>query len=258
MLASAAEDEALFLSGGVAYQMFFSLIPLVALIVGVVAFVYGSDRAQGDLIQVLRSVYPSATAQELRIARELVDGRAVSLSFGVIGTVLSAGAVYGAMDTALALILGGGRKRSFLRGHASAFASVGAVAAIAVASFALSYGAQFAEDALTAAGLSRVSVVMIAVGSPALGLALGFLFFYAIYRSVPRRQVAAPTAATAALVSAVLWELAKVAFGFFTRALGIFAAYGPIAFAAGLLTWVYLTAVIILLGAELIKVRTAK
>ena len=48
------------------------------------------------------------------------------------------------------------------------------------------------------------------------------------------------------------------AFGFFTRALGIFAAYGPIAFAAGLLTWVYLTAVIILLGAELIKVRTAK
>ncbi len=258
MVASAGEDEWLFLAGGVAYQMFFSLIPLVALIVGVAAFVYGPDRAQGEFIEVLRNVYPSATAQELRIARELVDGRAVSLSFGIIGTVLSAGAVYGALDTALSLILGGGRKRSFLRGHASAFASVAAVASIAVASFALSYGAQAAQDALTAAGLSRLALVMIAVGSPALGMALGFLFFYAIYRSVPRDPVAARTAATAALVSAVLWEIAKVAFGFFTRALGIFAAYGPIAFAAGLLTWVYLTAVIILLGAELMKVRAAK
>jgi membrane protein len=238
--------------------MFFSLIPLVALIVGVVAFVYGPDRAQTELVQVLRSVYPSATAQELRVARELVEGRAVSLSFGVIGTVLSAGAVYGALDTAVALILGGGRKRSFLRGHASAFASVAAVATVAVASFALSYGAQAAQDALTAAGLSRLALVIIAVGSPALGLALGVLFFYAIYSSIPRRRVPARTAATAALVSAVLWEIAKVAFGFFTRALGIFAAYGPIAFAAGLLTWVYLTAVIILLGAELIKVRTAR
>ena len=258
MVASAGEDEWLFLAGGVAYQMFFSLIPLVALIVGVAAFVYGPDRAQSEFIEVLRNVYPSATAQELRIARELVDGRAVSLSLGIIGTLLSAGAVYGALDTALSLILGGGRKRSFLRGHASAFASVAAVAAIAVASFALSYGAQAAQDALTAAGLSRLARVFIAVGSPALGLALGFLFFYAIYRSVPRRAVDARTAGTAALVSAVLWEIAKVAFGFFTRALGIFAAYGPIAFAAGLLTWVYLTAVIILLGAELMKVRTAK
>lgn len=248
----------MFLAGGVAYQMFFSLIPLTALIVGVVAFVYGSDRAQAELVEVLRNVYPSATAQELRIARELVDGRALSLSLGAIGTLLSASAVYGAADTALSLILGGGRKRSFLRGHASAFASVAAISAIAVASFALSYGAQAAQDLLTAAGLSRLARVLIAIGSPAIGLALGFVFFYAIYRSVPRRLVAARTAATAALMSAVLWEVAKVAFGFFTLALGIFAAYGPIAFAAGLLTWVYLTAVIILLGAELIKVRTAK
>ena len=53
----------------------------------------------------------------------------------------------------------------------------------------------------------------------------------------------------------MLWEVAKVAFTFFTRALGTFTAYGPLAFAAGLLTWVYLTAVIILVGAEVLKAR---
>ncbi len=63
----------------------------------------------------------------------------------------------------------------------------------------------------------------------------------------------AGTARRAALVSAVLWEAAKVAFGFLTRGLGVFQAYGPLAFAAGLLVWIYVTAAIILIGAEVIK-----
>ena len=47
------------------------------------------------------------------------------------------------------------------------------------------------------------------------------------------------------------------AFASLQRALGTFAAYGPLAFAAGLLTWIYLTAVIILMGAEVMKTRGA-
>ena len=45
----------------------------------------------------------------------------------------------------------------------------------------------------------------------------------------------------------------KLAFAVLTRALGTFAAYGALAFAAGLLTWIYVTAAIILIGAEFIK-----
>jgi len=61
----------------------------------------------------------------------------------------------------------------------------------------------------------------------------------------------------AALVSAVLWEVAKIAFGSLTRGLGIFEAYGALAFAAGLLTWIYVTAAIILIGTEVVKTQDA-
>ena len=209
-------------------------------------------------MQLLRDVYPSATAQELRIARELVDGRAVSLGFGVIGTVFAAGAIFGSIDSALAFVLGVTRRRSFLRGRVDAFAFVAAITLVAVLSFTLSYGAQTAQEGLAAAGLPRLGRLVIAVGSPLLGLGAGWLFFYFIYRYVPRVRVPVRTARTAALVSAVLWEVAKVAFAFFTRAVGIFSAYGPIAFAAGLLTWVYLTAVIILVGAEILKIKVVR
>lgn len=222
---------------------------------GALAFVYGPDRAQRELVQILRDVYPSATAQEVRIARDLVGGRAISLGVGVVGTLFAAGAIFGAIDTALAFVLGMTRRRSFIRGRLAGLAFVASITLLAIASFALSYGAQAAQGALTAAGLTRVSRVVIGVGSPLLGLVAGWIFFYVIYRYVPRVAVPVRTARTAALVSAVLWEFAKVAFAYYTRVVGAFSAYGPIAFAAGLLTWVYLTAVIILLGAELLKIK---
>jgi membrane protein len=93
--------------------------------------------------------------------------------------------------------------------------------------------------------------------SPLVGLLFGFWFFYLVFRFAPRRAVRRRDARRGALVSAVLWEIAKVAFGFLTRGLGIFQAYGALAFAAGLLTWIYVTAVIILIGAEVVKTRDA-
>jgi membrane protein len=256
VIVSFGGDECLFLAGGVAYQLFFALIPLLALVVGVLGFVYGTDRAQSELVQLFRQIYPSATQQEVRIARELVDGRALSLGIGVVGTILAISAVHSSVDLALAAVLRGGRKRSFARGYVDALAFVGGIALLAVLSFALSYGAQAAQGALASAGLGQTARTVIGIGSPLLGLAAGYVFFALIYRYVPRTAVGLRTARLAALVSAVLWEIAKVAFGFFTRALGTFNAYGPLAFAFGLLAWVYLTAVIILVGAEVIKVRT--
>ena len=200
-------------------------------------FVFGSERAQQELSALIRDIYPSATAQETRIARQLVEGRGLSLGVGVIGTVIATGAIHGSLDKALEAILGTGGKRGFVRSHAEAFAFSGAVIMLAVVSLVVSLGA--------------------GPLAPLLGFAVGYILFYCVYRFIPRSRVHGRTALIAALVSAVLWEVAKIAFAFFTRSLGIFSAYGPIAFAAALLTWIYVTAMIILIGAEVIKLRRA-
>ena len=258
MSSSFFADGVLFLAGGIAYQMFFSLIPIVALMVGVLGFVYGSAQAQRELVQLVRDVYPAANAQEARIARELVDARAVSLGFGLAGTVLAAGAVFSSIDSAITFVLGSGRKRSFVRGRLQGLILVAAVVIVALLSVAFSVGAQSAQGALASAGYGPGSRLFLEILSPLVGLAAGWTFFYFIYRYVPRVRVTASTARTAALVSAVLWEGAKVGFGYVVRAAGAFSTFGPIAFAAGLLTWVYVTAVIILIGTEILKLKVAK
>ena len=174
-----------------------------------------------------------------------------------MGTIFSTMAIHGALDRALAMVLGREGRRSFVRGHLEAAAFVAVLAALALVSFGLSFGTAAVSDVLVAAGLGGVVAVALQIFSPLAGLAIGFVFFFVIYRVVPRRHPSRRVAAEGALVSAVLWEVAKLAFGYFTRALALFAAYGPLAFAAGLLTWIYVTAVIILFGAEVIKTRGA-
>jgi YihY family inner membrane protein len=254
---SFADDDCPFYAGAVAYQIFFALIPLLALLVGLLAFAYGPDRAEQNLIELLRDVYPSATSQETRIAHELVQGRALSLSIGVVGTIFSTMAIHGALDRALAIVLGREGRRSFVRGHLEAAGFIAVLAILALVSFGLSFGTAAVSDILTGAGFGGAVSVALRVLSPLAGLAIGFVFFFIVYRAVPRQRHSRRAAAEGALVSAVLWEVAKLAFGYFTRALALFAAYGTLAFAAGLLTWIYVTAVIILFGAEVMKTRGA-
>jgi membrane protein len=182
---------------------------------------------------------------------------ALSLGLGLVGTIFSATAVYGALDSSLAAVLGRAQGRTLIRGRLEAAGFLAILAVLPVLSIGFSYGVGLAAEGLVNVGFGGAVRVALRILAPLVGLATGFVFFYLVYRVVPRRRVPRRAAAGAALVSAVLWEVAKLAFGFFTRALGVFAAYGPLALAAGLLTWIYVTAVIILVGAEVVKTRGA-
>ncbi|GAC1700706.1 MAG: hypothetical protein NVS9B6_14640 [Candidatus Limnocylindrales bacterium] len=226
----------------------------MALVIGAVGFVYGPERASRELAGLLREVYPAISGQEVGLVRGLVDGRAVSLGVGLVGTLLSATAILGSLDTAISHVLGREGKRQFLRDRLNGLGFISLLLGLAIVSFALSYGVQAVAGAFIGASTVRV---VVEIAGPLVGLGVGYVFFYLVFRLAPRRAIRHRGARQAALVSAVLWEIAKVAFAFLTRALEIFEAYGTLAFAFGLLTWIYLTAVIILIGAEVIKTADA-
>lgn len=202
----------------------------------------------------MREVYPAISGKEVSLIRGLVDGRAVSFGLGLIGTLLSATAILGSLDTAISHVLGREGKRKFVRDRLNGLGFISMLLGLAILSFALSYGVQAVGGALIGARTLRI---VLELAGPLVGLGVGYVFFYLVFRLAPRRAVRRRGARQAALVSAVLWEVAKVAFAFLTRALGTFEAYGTLAFAFGLLTWIYLTAVIILIGAEVIKTADA-
>lgn len=247
------EDDCGFLAGGVAYQIFFALIPLLALVIGAFSLVSGPERAAGQLAGLMRQIYPAARQEETDLVRGLVEGRALSLGIGLVGTIFSASAIYGALDIAISGVLGRDRRRRFIRDKLEALLFMAALGGLAILSFLASYGLQLAQDLLDDAGLGDAPRLLLGLAAPLLGLLPGVGLFYFVFRLVPRRRVPRGTALRAALVSAVLWEVAKLAFAVLTRLLGTFHAYGALAFAAGLLTWIYVSAAIVLIGAQFIK-----
>jgi uncharacterized BrkB/YihY/UPF0761 family membrane protein len=120
-----AADQCPFLAGAVAYQFFFAIIPLMALAIGILGFIYGSERAVDELSAALRQVYPVPGNEELAVVRQLSEGRALALGVGLLGTIVTVTAIHGALDAAFAVVLGRAGERTFVRGKLEAFAFAG-------------------------------------------------------------------------------------------------------------------------------------
>jgi membrane protein len=246
-------DECPFLAGAVAYQLFFALIPMVLLLVGVLAFFLDEERVKTEAASLLAQVIP--ITGERRLIDDLVEGRALSLGIGLVGTIWGVTAIHAALDRALQGVFGRASARPFIRDKLSAVLFASFLLLVAALSFVVPFAVQTLSGWLDRVGLEAAQRAVLQVLSPLWGLLAGVVLFFLIYRAVPRRRLPVRAIGVGAVVAAVLWEVAKAAFAVWVRELGGFRSYGALALAAGLLTWIYLSALIVLIGAEVIKAR---
>ena len=231
-----------------AYQIFFALVPLLLLVTGIFALFLSSDDLRREAAGLLGQIYPGLASR--RLVDELVESRALTLGLGSVGTLWSVTAIHAALDRALRAVLGGDR-RGFVRTRLQGLLLAVLLAALAVLSFALSFMVRAFADWLAALGPLQSRALELL--GPLSGFLAGFALFSVIFLVVPRRRLPRGARLAGAFTAAVLWEIAKAAFGILAREAHVFSAYGALALATGLLTWIYVTAVILLLAAEVVK-----
>ena len=238
------------MAAAVAYQIFFSLLPLLLLVAGILALFVTSQQVRQDVVVLLRNIYPGLA--DRRLVDEVVDSRALTLGIGIVGTLWSVMTIHATLDRALFGVLGGNR-RSFVRGRLQDLLFGVVLVALALASFAFSFVVQALAGWLRTSGLAPTQRTAIEILGPLAGFIAGFILFDVIFLVVPRRRLPRPARVAGALTAAALWEVAKIGFAILTREAHLFSAYGTLALAAGLLTWIYVTALIFLVGAEVMK-----
>jgi membrane protein len=216
----------------------------------VLALFLQTEQLRADVVSLLRGVYPGLA--DRRLIDELVASRALTLGVGIVGTLWSVTAIYGTLDQALFGVLGGGR-RTFVRSRLLGLGLAILLIALGLASFALSFLVQALAGWLRDVGIAPTQRVAFELLGPATGFLAGFVLFDLIFLIVPRRRLPRPARVAGAFTAAALWEVAKVGFAILTREAHAFSAYGILAVAAGLLTWIYVTALILLFGAEVMK-----
>lgn len=256
--AAAGEDNIPILAAGVAYYAFLAMVPLL----GAIVLSYGLFA---DPAMVAEHI--AGLAQELpQSAAELIGGQLESMvetsgtakGFGL--AVALAVALFGARNgagslvTAISLAFNDREQRGFLRGNALALAiTLGAIIGMGVVIGVLAVTASLTAMLPSLSGAGQILAKAIAYVLLAVMGALGAAWLYRrVPNSVsPRFREVLPGAIFASVGLVVL----TLAFGFYVSNFGSYnATYGSLGAVIVLLTWLWLSAYVLLLGAEIAAV----
>jgi membrane protein len=248
-------DEDIFtLAGSIAYAALLSIFPLLIAVVALLGAVTERANAQQEVLANLaRYLPPSAIAMVRETLAITVPAQATTGVLAILGLLWSATAVAGAVRNGLDRVLGARRLRAFWRRKFVEFTMV------------LLAGGFLSVSVFTATATTLVNTVQpfAAVADPllrtpiaaALGTIIPWLFsgfaFLIAYRFLPDVRPAWHTVIAGSTVSLLLFEGVKAGFFWYLRTLAEYPAiYGPLVGVVVFMIWVYLVALVLLIGAE--------
>jgi len=248
------EDRILSIAAGVVFYGLLALFPAVTALVSLYGLFAQTSTIQEHLA-FLTTLMPAAgvTIVDEQIARVVSKGNA-QLGFGFLfglGLALwSANAGMKALIDALNIVYEEEEKRGFFKLNLVALAfTVGAILSLLFA-----IGAVVALPLLLdTLGLGRLTSLLIDYGRwPVLTLGL-IMGLAVLYRYGPsRREAKWKWVSVGSLIASVLWIVASAVLSLYLEKYAHYdATYGTLGAAIGLMIWMWMTTIVILLGAEL-------
>jgi membrane protein len=251
----AGDDNVGLLAAGVAFYAFLAFVPLLAATV----LVYGlaaEPETVARHIRALFGVLPEDAAaligDQLRSMTESPDAaKGWSLVVAIALAIYGASKGSGAIVTALNIAYEVKESRGFIKATILSLAmTVGAlvVLVIAAAGISLMGWVEAFFPGFSAWAHTLVEILFWAVAVVAVGFGLAATYRYAPNRSDAPWVWISPGSAAATL----LWLVASLGFGLYVTQFGHYnATYGSLGGVVVFLTWLYLSAYIVLMGGEL-------
>jgi membrane protein len=242
-------------AAGLAYYTFFSLFPLLLVLVAIYSFFLEGDQAYQETIHFIRNALPASQSLiEQNVQRVLELRGRVSL-IGVIGLLWSASGAFTILAHNINLAWHTAESRNFLEKRLVALGMVGAIFLL----LWLSLMGTTLEQLLPRleiplfGGVAIYDTLLWSVTIQVLPWIFSMLMFFALYRWVPNTDVHWRAALSGAAVAGLGWELAKNGFTWYVSS-GLVRyrlVYGSLGTVVALLFWIYLSGMVALFGAHL-------
>jgi membrane protein len=246
------------LTTGAAAASYFSMLALFPTLLVLLALgnrVFGPETVEKYVIGQVLAFLPGAQTF-VRKNLESISTISTGIIVSCLGVMLWAASwMFTVIEKALNRVWGT-YPRSFLRGRVVNFAVMGSVWALlaALALFtAFVTGVRAAAERIplrqgpwlaALSGMAWQTIFVLA------SVAVTILLFTVLYKFLPNTHVPLTEALPGAVLAGVLWEAAKFGFAFLLPYFHYDLLYGSIGAAVALLTWVYLSSVIMLFGAQ--------
>lgn len=258
------EDQCPLKAAAMAFFGLLSIFPIVLAAVSILASTLSGDVGALTAFQkFVKEFFPGQTGENVSTAmRNAVDtiaagSNATTLGVVALGSLLWSGrAFFATLAEVLNSVWPGAKERTFLQNQLvlwSTFLGAGVLWLLSMASTilisALNWLLQYLPPAF------RDALPWIAISSRGMSFLLSIVMFWLMYRFLPhvtegrRRRLVW----VAAFIAAIGWEIAKIAFTQFLGNLDRYqATYGSVAGVVLTMFWIYVSSVVILLGAEAI------
>ena len=248
------DDDATHMAAGVAYYVLFSLFPLLLGIIAIIGVASQSAETRRRILEWTSDNFPGAGDL---ISDNIVASIEASGSLGaisIVGLIWAGSAIFGAITRTINRAWDIQEDRPFIKNKIMQLTMAVCVAilfAIAVASASLAQASgRFADS--EAFLLGHADGVAGLVVFRLLSFLANLAIFLTLYKVLPNTTTHWRYIWPGALVAALLFEGGKYLFVFYLDNFATFSAvYGSIGSVIALLLWAYVSAFILILGAEL-------
>jgi membrane protein len=252
------DDYAPSMGAALSYYTFFSLAPLLLIVISVAGLVFGVDAARGHLVRELSGLVGTEAARALEDLIASVNAQpgqgVLSTVIGVVTMLVGATTVFGELQDSLDRIWQApARERSqgwwrLLRSRLLSFGMILAIGFLLVVSLVVS-------AAISALGEWWNSSfggwqVLAQVVNVAVGFGITTLLFALVYKLMPRVRVAWRDVWVGAAVTSILFTVGRLLIGLYIGHSSMASGYGAAGSLVVVLLWVYYSAQVFLLGAE--------
>ncbi|MCK9425335.1 MAG: YihY/virulence factor BrkB family protein [Ignavibacteriaceae bacterium] len=249
-------------AGGLAFSLFVCIIPFNLILFWILGYFLDSSSVEMQINHLIDTIIPYAVyadfAKNILFKRinEVIEYRNIAGFIGVIGLFFAASGFLSSLRTVLNKIFGAPEDINFLLGYLRDFITI----IIVVFVFLVATIFLPLIDILRQSSQQYSIFEFLQYGifqkifTSLLSVVLIYSLFSWLYKFVPTIKISKKGVRFGAMWAALLWEIAKQIFGFYIYN---FASYGKIygtyALAVVIAFWIYYSAVVFIIGAEMGK-----
>ena len=242
----------------VAANVILSLFPFIVLLLTLSQQVFHSGTMTNVVGQLMHSFLPTGQDFVMRNMNLLAHPKKGAQIFSVAMLLISSTGVFLPLEVALNKVWHAPKNRSYLHNQLVSLGLALAVGILAMVSVALSAGQQavlafvfFGHTNNLAYSLTSRFFLSVLAGLSSMAM------FFLIYWILPNRPIPARAVLPTAIVTGMLWEVAKHLYIAMLPVIDFQRVYGPFYISVGLMMWAFLSGLILLAGAHFSATRHA-
>jgi len=246
-----AEDRGNQMAAAISYYTLFSLVPLFILVVAIFGLVLRNADLQQRVIDALVEALPLPAGDVTDVVTNASDLAPQLAAISFLGALWTSGALSAALRTALNVAFEARRSRPAIRGKLIDYTLLPILGIPVLGGLVLSAGFQIIQQRTDNLPLAARFEWVWAWATFGGALTLTFIAFSLLYWLAPNRTVRFRYIWPGALFAALAFEGLKYGFTFYLANFGNYdLVYGALGGVVVLLFWVFLSANILILGAE--------